>query len=76
MPRATIEHTQRDENGSGGIIEDHGGYPTVEQAKGYAEAIGHQFHPGGNFSWSQFSPTTWGLMNGQYYTNILVSWID
>ena len=71
--RASITRTPRDPQGNVGLIEQHGSYRTVAEAKGHAEVLGHRYHPNGSFHWKQFSPTTWGLMNGQVYTNILVS---
>lgn len=71
--RVSVTRTQRDRDGNAGMTEVHGFYGTVEEAKGHAETLGYLHHPDGQFHWRQFSLTTWGLMNGQVYTFILVS---
>ena len=59
---------------NGGFHEMIGTYPTVEDAKSeafdYGAAKVGDFR---NFRWRQFSETTWGLMNGGLWTDILVS---
>jgi hypothetical protein len=76
-PYAMITRTERDRAGNAGTTEMLGSHPTVEVAKGYAEAIGCQHGARKDaLTWREFSPTTWGLMNGQAYTYIRVSWID
>lgn len=74
--RAMITETPRDNAGNVGMITNHGSYPTVEQAKGYAKAIGCRTHSVDSLHWRQFSPTTWGLMSGGVHTGILVSWLE
>lgn len=76
MSEAHISRIPRDKAGNVGMIEALGSRATVEEAQGYAETIGRLYHPNGSLHWKQFSATTWGLMNGQVYTNILVSWLD
>lgn len=66
----------RDAQGNAGMIEDLGSHPTIDTAKTHAEAHALRTNPNGNLHWRQFSPTTWGLMDGQLYTYILISWIE
>jgi len=73
MTKALITQTNRDAQGNVGDIKALGSRPTVEEAKSYAMDIGAMHHPNGSLHWKEFSPTTWGLMAGQVYTNILVS---
>lgn len=76
MDRARITKQNRDAQGNAGMIQELGDHPTVEVAKGYAEAYARRTHPNGNLHWRQFSPITWGLMNGQTDTGILIYWTE
>lgn len=76
MSRASVTMNHRDAQGNAGMAEMLGDHPTVDVAKGYAEAYALRTHPNGNLHWRQFSPTAWGLMDGQLDTHVLISWLD
>jgi hypothetical protein len=77
MPYASITRTPNDRAGNAAMTEILGDRPSVEEAQleaaGLAGLYGHGYE---SLHWKQFSPTTWGLMDGGRYTHILVTWID
>lgn len=75
MSRATVTENHRDSNGNAGMSELHGIHETVEEAKSHALRVASRKHGYKNLHWKQFSPTTWGVMNGQVYTFVIVSLI-
>lgn len=70
--RVMASHTPWDSNGNAGMTSILGMHDAVEEAKRdgemYATTHGHR-----DLHWRQFSATTWGLMSGSLYTNVLVS---
>jgi len=68
-----LTHTPQDANGNVGMIQILGFFASAEDARAdgemYARATGATNH----LHWREFSSTTWGLMNGQVYTHILLS---
>lgn len=68
-----LTQTPRDANGNAGQTQILGFFASAEDARAngemYARATGTTNH----LHWREFSPTTWGLMNGPVYTYILLS---
>lgn len=76
MGRAVITEMKRGPAGNLAGRIDHGGdHPTVDGAKRAAEEIAWSTHDDDALHWRRFSPVAWGLMDGDTYTFILVSWL-
>lgn len=73
---ARLAFIPRDHKGNVGSIQILGRFDTPEEAQSNGLAHGAARNPGARLWWRQFSPTTWGLMAGQLYTNVLVSWCE
>jgi len=76
-PHARITHTERGRSGNAGFTRDLGEAGSVPEAKTEAQIWAGSHGVSWEWMWWQeYSPTTWGLMEGDHDTGITVSWVE